>query len=152
MRDKSALQNAVRKNLVLPNNFWKCWVNGSCRVCLPHELIERWVKMAALFRKHQSAFHTQYAEVRERARAAGRLLPGSPGALALRAGTGHSYWYRVYYFPPGKQRENLVGKAGDDAALQAMRERIEFSEWVSEQVPTLRKLGFQVGDKLTARV
>ncbi len=108
--------------------------------------------MATLFRKHQSAFQTQYAEVRERARAAGRLLPGSPGALALRAGTGHSYWYRVYYFPPGKQREDLVGKAGDDAALQAMREQIEFSEWLSEQVPTLRKLGFQVGDKLTARV
>jgi hypothetical protein len=105
-----------------------------------------------LFRRHQPAFQTQYAEVRERARAAGRLLPGTPGSLALRAGTGHSYWYRVYYFPPGKQREDLVCKDGDEVALRTMRERIEFSDWMAQQVPTLRKLGFQVADKLTARV
>ncbi len=108
--------------------------------------------MAALLAKHELSFQTQYAEVRERARAAGRLLPGTPGTLVLREGTGYSYWYRVYYFPPGKQREDLVGKAGDDAVLHAMREQIQFSEWVSRQVPTLRKLGFQVADKLTARV
>jgi hypothetical protein len=108
--------------------------------------------MAALFAKHELSFQTQYAEVRERARAAGRLLPGTPGTLVLRQGTGHSYWYRVYYFPPGRQREDLVCKAGDEAALLAMREQMQYSEWVSGQVPTLRKLGFQVADKLTARV
>ena len=51
--------------------------------------------MAALFAKHELSFQTQYAEVRERALAAGRLLPGTPGTLVLREGTGYSYWYRV---------------------------------------------------------
>ena len=108
--------------------------------------------MAALYRRHEEAYLTQYAEVRERARSAGPLLPGTPGTLKLRSGTGHGYWYRVYYFPPGAQREDLVAKDGEEAELQRMRDRIQFSEWVAEQVPTLRKLGFQVADKATARV
>lgn len=33
-----------------------------------------------------------------------------------------------------------------------MRERIEFHGWVARQVSFLRKLGFQIADKLTARV
>lgn len=108
--------------------------------------------MAALFRPHESAFQSQYSEVRERARAAGRLLPGTPGALKQRSGTGYSYWYRVYYLPPGTQREEFVGKEGDVAAIEAAQERIAFSGWVAEQVPTLRRIGFQVADKNTARV
>jgi len=108
--------------------------------------------VAALYRKHEQAYVTQYAEVRERARAAGHLLPGTPGTLKLRSGTGHGYWYRVYYFPAGTQREQIVAKNGDKAQLQQMQEQIRFSEWVAEQVPTLRRLGFQVADKITARV
>ncbi|MSR14607.1 MAG: hypothetical protein EXR86_08600 [Gammaproteobacteria bacterium] len=55
------------------------------------------------FRHHELAFRTQYAELKERAFSAGRLLPGSPGTLALRSGTGFSYWYRIFYpVPPGK--------------------------------------------------
>jgi hypothetical protein len=108
--------------------------------------------VAFLYRKHEQAFLTQYAEVRERARAAGHLLPGTPGTLKLRSGTGHAYWYRVYYFPAGTQREEIVAKDGDEAKLHRMQEQIRFSEWVSAQVPTLRKLGFQVADKATARV
>jgi hypothetical protein len=108
--------------------------------------------VATLYRRHEQAYLTQYAEVSERARAAGPLLAGTPGALKLRSGTGHGYWYRVFYFPPGTQREEMVAKDGDDRALEHMRERIRFSEWVAEQVPALRKLGFQVADKNTARV
>ena len=48
-----------------------------------------------LFREHELAFRTQYAELKERTLAAGDLLPGTPGSLALRSGTGYPYWYRV---------------------------------------------------------
>lgn len=106
----------------------------------------------ALYREQELAFRTQYAELKERISIAGNLLPGTPGALALRRGTGHPYWYRVFYPAPGKQAEELVCKDGDDAAVAAMRERMDFSEWVTTQLAALRKLGFQVGDKTVARV
>lgn len=105
-----------------------------------------------LFRAHELAFRTQYAELKERNLAEGELLPGTPGSLTLRSGTGHAYWYRVFYPAPGKQSEQLVCKDGDDAALASIRERMAFSEWCSTQVSHLRKLGFQVADKATARV
>ena len=106
----------------------------------------------SLFREHELAFLTQYAELKERTLAAGALLAGTPGTLALRKGTGHPYWYRVYYPVPGKQSEELVCKDGDATALQAMRERMDFGEWTAAQVAALRKLGFQVADKAAARV
>lgn len=105
-----------------------------------------------LFRRQELAFRTQYAELKERTRAAGPLLPGTPGTLALRRGTGRPYWYRVFYPVPGKQSEELVGREDDPAALSAMRERIAFAEWSALQVSSLRKLGFQVADKPVARV
>jgi hypothetical protein len=107
---------------------------------------------APSYREHELAFRTQYAELKERTLAAGALLPGTPGSLALRSGTGYGYWYRVFYPVPGKASEELVCKDGDAATLDAMRSRIAFSEWVAAQVSTLRKLGFQVADKATARV
>lgn len=105
-----------------------------------------------LFREHELAFRTQYAELKERTLAAGPLLPGTPGTLYLRSGTGNGYWYRVYYPVPGKQAESLVGREDDEASRQAMAERMAFSEWSAAQVGFLRKLGFQVADKPVARV
>ena len=107
---------------------------------------------AHLYREHELAFRTQYAELKERTRAAGRLLPGTPGSLALRKGSGYPYWYRVCYTVPGKAWEELVCKDGDDAALSAMREHMNFHDWTAHQVSALRKLGFQVADKSVARV
>lgn len=104
------------------------------------------------FRQHELAFRTQYAELKERTLGAGLLLPGSPGTLAMRSGTGFSYWYRVYYSVPRKQSETLVCKDGDSAALEEMKARMDFSGWASDQVSALRKLGFQVADKAVARV
>lgn len=104
------------------------------------------------YREHELAFRTQYAELKERTLAAGALLPGTPGSLALRSGTGYGYWYRVFYPVPGKPSEEMVCKESDTAALEAMRDRMAFGEWVSAQVSALRKLGFQVADKATARV
>lgn len=110
------------------------------------------MQQPTLFREHELAFRTQYAELKERTLAAGPLLPGTPGSLQLRKGTGYAYWYRVYYPAPGKQAETLVGREDDYDALSTMRERMAFSEWSVAQVVALRKLGFQVADKATARV
>ncbi len=104
------------------------------------------------YRRQELAFRTQYAELKERVLAVGSLLPGTPGTVTRRTGTGHAYWYRVYYPVPGKQSESLVCKDGDEATLEAMRERIAFAGWISKQVAALRKLGFQVSDKSVARV
>jgi len=104
------------------------------------------------YREHELAFRTQYAEVKERARSAGRLLPGTPGTLFLRKGTGHPHWYRVFYATPGKQTEEWVCRDGDTGKLDEAQHAIEFSGWVAAQVAALRKLGFQVADKAVARV
>lgn len=106
----------------------------------------------ALYRLNELAFRTQYAELKERVRTAGQLLPGTPGTLARRSGTGHAYWYRVYYPVPGKQAETLVCKVGDDQAFTEMKEQMALAGWVAKQVVALRKLGFQVADKSVARV
>lgn len=110
------------------------------------------MRATALFRDHELAFRTQYAELKERTLGAGQLLPGTPGTLHLRRGTGYAYWYRVYYPVPGKQAETLVGREDDKGAADAMRERMAFAEWSAAQVVLLRKLGFQVADKSSARV
>jgi len=107
---------------------------------------------ANLFRHQELAFRTQYAELKERVLASGRLLPGTPGTLARRGGTGYAYWYRVYYSVPGKQSEDFVGRDDRETVVQDMRYQMEFSEWVAAQVSNLRKLGFQVADKSVARV
>lgn len=104
------------------------------------------------FRVHELAFRTQYAELKERVTHESQLLPGTPGSLTLRQGSGYPYIYRVFYSVPNKQAEALVGRQEDIEAMQAMQERIDFSTWVAQQVGHLRKLGFQVGDKMVARV
>jgi len=108
--------------------------------------------MRRLFQEQELNFRTQYAELKERARAAGPLLPGTPGNVVLRTATGHRYWYRAFQSVPGKQSETIICKDGDDETLRLMRDRIAFAEWVAEQVRALRKLGFQVADKSSASV
>jgi hypothetical protein len=105
-----------------------------------------------LYREHELAFRTQYAELKERTLGAGELLPGTPGSLALRSGSGRAYWYRVFYTLPRKAWEELVCKEGDEEAVNTMRERMAFAEWAANQVTALRKLQFQVADKVTARM
>ena len=109
-------------------------------------------KAPPLYRLHELAYRTQYAEIKERANTTGDFLRGTPGTLYKRAGTGHEYWYRVYYAAPKKQSEEFVGPADDLAAHQNMVDRIAFSEWMLEQVRNLRKLGYQVADKDVASV
>lgn len=106
----------------------------------------------ALYRMHELAFCTQYAELKERTASAGRLLQGTPGSLQLRRGTGYAYWYRVFYPAPGRKAEQLVCKDGDTEALDGMSREIEFAQWTGAQVRNLRKLDFQVADKGVASV
>ncbi len=112
------------------------------------------MSLQPLYHRHEAAFRTQYAELKERARSAGPLLPGTSGTLTQRSPNagGPAYWYRVYYSVPGKQTEQFVGPASDTVAYDAMRERMQLADWMREQVVALRKLGFQVADKKVARV
>jgi hypothetical protein len=115
----------------------------------------RWVLLAAsnpLYRLHELTIRTLYAEVKERAKGAGEILPGTTGTLVRRAGTGHDYWYRSYYPLPKKRSEEFVGPVGDQAAYEAMRNRMAHSEWTAAQVSALSKLGYQVADKGVAAV
>jgi len=105
-----------------------------------------------LFHSHELAYRTQYAELKERVRATGQLLPGTPGTLVLRSGTGRSYWYRAYQGSSGKQVEDLVCRDTDDAAHAQAAADLDFAKWVGTQVRTLRKLEFQVADKAVASV
>jgi hypothetical protein len=106
-----------------------------------------------LYRPHEAAFCTQYAEAKERSRATGGLLPGTPGQLVPHEAAGRAYWYRRYYpVPGGKPQDDYVCKADDTAAVEAAREAIAFSDWMARQVRALRKLDFQVADKDVARV
>ncbi|MDX9945206.1 MAG: GSU2403 family nucleotidyltransferase fold protein [Azonexus sp.] len=105
-----------------------------------------------MYRIHELAFRTQYAELKERSLSAGELLPGTPGSLVLRKGTGHAYWYRVFYPVPGKTEEKFVCAENDGEVLESLRQQMAFHEWVAKQVSNLRKLGFQVADKSVARV
>jgi hypothetical protein len=105
-----------------------------------------------LYRTHELAFRTQYAELKERTLSAGELLPGTPGSLRLREGTGHAYWYRVFYPVPGKTEEKFICNETDADKLESIRQQIAYHEWAAKQVSNLRKLGFQVADKSVARV
>jgi len=108
--------------------------------------------VSPLYRLHELAFRTQYAELKERTASLGHLLPGTPGTLVKREGTGYAYWYRVYYPAPGSRAEQLVGKDGDSEALADAERQIELAQWTATQVRNLRKLDFQVADKGVASV
>ena len=105
-----------------------------------------------LYRLQEEAIRSLYTEVKERARSAAELLPGTPGTLVKRAGTGHEYWYRSFYPVPRKRSEQFVGTVNNAAAYETMRNRIAHSEWTSKQVGALSKLGYIVADKLSAAI
>jgi hypothetical protein len=105
-----------------------------------------------LYRLHELTIRTLSAEVKERAHAAGELLRGTPGTLVKRTGTGHDYWYRSYYPVPKKRSEEFVGAVSNQAAYEAMQDRIAHSDWSTKQVSALSKLGYQVADKGVAGV
>jgi hypothetical protein len=92
-----------------------------------------------LYRQHELAVRTLYAEVKERANGTAELLPGTPGTLVKRAGTGHEYWYRSYYPAPSKRSEHFVGTVTNVGAYEVMQSRIA-------------KFGYRVADKVVASV
>jgi hypothetical protein len=105
-----------------------------------------------VLRFYDEPIRTQYAELKERARAAGELLPGTPGSLVTHKVKGNPYLARAYYIESSRRVEDYLG-AADDASLRlAISERIDFADWMQQRVVQLRKLGFQAGDRATARV
>jgi hypothetical protein len=107
---------------------------------------------ALLYRLHETAIHSLYAELKERANSISELLPGTPGTLVKRAGTGHEYWYRSYYPAPNRRSEQFVGTVSNAGAYEAMQSRIAHSEWTAKQVAALSKFGYRVADKVVASV
>jgi hypothetical protein len=105
-----------------------------------------------VYRRLELNFHTQYAEVKERARTELKLLPGTPGTLALRTIKGQGYWYRRYKAVVGKEVEDFVCRQDDQDAWQAMQDRIGAAVWMQSQVRQLRTLGMQVADKDAGRL
>jgi hypothetical protein len=105
-----------------------------------------------LYRLHETAIRALYAEVKERANSTAELLPGTPGTLVKRAGTGHEYWYRSYYPAPSRRSEQFVGTVSNAGAHEAMQSRIAHSEWTAKQVAALSKFGYRVADKVVASV
>lgn len=105
-----------------------------------------------LYDLQEAAIRSLYTEVKERARGVAELLPGTPGTLVKRAGTGHEYWYRSYYPAPRKRSEQFVGTVSNSAAYENMQSRIAHSDWTSKQVAVLAKFGYLVADKLVAGV
>lgn len=105
-----------------------------------------------LYRLHPQAPRTRYTDLKTRASAAGELLRGTPGGVFKRAGTGHEYWYRVYYPVPGKQAEEFIAPAHDKGAHKAMLTRISAAQRILEQVRRLKQAGYQVADKAIASV
>lgn len=103
--------------------------------------------MAKLYRRFELAYATQYAEVKERALAAGVLLPGTPGRLKSKVIGDTEQIYRDYYATPAKRVETWVAAGAQAEAIEAMQTRIEASQWFTTQVATLRRLGYQVGDR-----
>jgi hypothetical protein len=101
---------------------------------------------------HDEAIRTHYAELKERARAAGHLLPGTPGSIVTHRVKGGSYLSRAYYVASSKRVEDYIGPAENEDLRMEVVERMQFSEWMRERVGQLRKLGFQVADRETARV
>jgi hypothetical protein len=49
----------------------------------------------------------------------------------LRTGTGHAYWYRVFYPAPGEQSETLICKDGDDDILEDTKAQMAFCGWAA---------------------
>lgn len=103
-------------------------------------------------RFHDDTLRTHYAELKERARAAGRLMPGTPGSIVTHKVKAGSYISRAYYVASSKRLEEYIGPADNEELRRAVAERMEFAEWMQARVGQLRKLGFQVADRETARV
>jgi hypothetical protein len=106
-----------------------------------------------LYRPHELTVRTIYSDLKQRAGAAGDLLPGTPGTLVKRTtAEGYEYWYRSYYPIPKRRAEVIVGRADDAAAYDSMRQRMNYAAWAAKQVAALSKLGFQSADKEVAAV
>lgn len=105
------------------------------------------------FETFEMAFRTQYAELKDRVRYAGTLLPGSAGSLTLRSGmVGGPFWYRVYNPVPTVQKEDYVCGPDDTATLEEWRQNIKFHCWMGKTVSAMHKLGYQLASKEVARV
>ena len=107
-----------------------------------------------LYRSHDQAYCTQFANVEQTAASQDQVLVGAPGSVIEHRRGEHVYYARQYMDPEGRKREqSLGGPQGDekvDEHVLEMRQRIELSKGLIERIRELAKLGFQVADNKAA--
>ena len=116
------------------------------------------MKNEELSRDHERAFRTEYAELKERLHSVDTLTagtlgkPGKPGSIKRRVIRGSPQVCRVTYARPGDRGEAWVAAEAADTATATAYQWIEFARWVETQVKHLHSVGFQVADKIVAKV
>lgn len=102
--------------------------------------------------RREQAYGVIYSETKQRALAAGLLLPGTPGFLKEKLQHGSIQMYRLHNDGAGRRLEQYVGPQSDDDLISAMRDRIAEAQWIQSETAKLRVLGFQVADKAVGEV
>jgi len=107
-----------------------------------------------LYREHDAASQTYFAEVKQLARSQQQLLSGTPGTLKQRTKHGRQYWVREYIRPDGKKTDQHLGSVETTATETAdgVARDIELAKALAASSARLRLLGYQRVDKKVAAV
>lgn len=105
----------------------------------------------ALWRRHDVAARTLYAQVKQLAYSQARVLSGTPGTLKQRTKAGHRYWVREYIRADGKKTDEHVGSARS-TAVEGIKGEIDLAKQLASGSASLRLFGYQRIDRKPAAV
>lgn len=108
----------------------------------------------AIYRKHDSASHAKYQEIKQLARSQERILAGTPGTLKQRTQSGRKYWVREHIRVDGKKTDEYLGPASsmDPAVLKRAAAEIDLAKGLARGSGRLRLFGYQRIDRRPAAV
>jgi hypothetical protein len=111
-------------------------------------------KVVSLYRRHNSASHSQFQETKQLAYSQRRILSGTPGTLKQRTQAGHQYWVREHVRVDGKKTDEYVGPVAstEKAVVERITREIELARALAKASGALRLFGFQRIDKKPAAV
>jgi len=109
---------------------------------------------AILYRKHNSASHTQFQEAKQLAHSQQRVLSGTPGTLKQRVQSGKHYWVREHIRIDGKKIDEYIGPVAttDKSIVERFRHEIDLAKALAASSGRLRLFGYQRIDKKPAAV
>lgn len=104
--------------------------------------------------RHDAAGQAKYQEVRQLARAQGRILAGSPGTLKQRTQSGRKYWVREHIRVDGSKVDEYLGPAStlERVRLEALRAEVELARALAAGSAKLRLFGYQRVERKPAAV